>query len=192
MVYSKNCSGDFAGSASLICVPLVILVQNQPREPQEQQIEQPTTLKKSKVRMFKVIGIITIIIVALAILATLFIFFPESDKEIETTPKGSLSFIESTTVPGKYYGDFGGVVKNKDIKITLFDVSLGQTVTMNKPNDGDIVQIPNGCNLTYYDYNHNDKLDGADWLIVHEGDPGDEITVIFKPTGEIIAETSLR
>ena len=191
MVYCQNCGIEVASNVCQNRDLSVILGQTQPQEPQYQQTAQPTTPQQSRISMFKVFGIITIIIVALVILAALFIYSPEPDEKIETTPKGRLQFTNDMTVPGKYYGTFGGSVESNKIEIALVDASLGNTAVMDKPDHGDVVQIPNGCNLTYYDYNDNNKLDGASSLLIQGGEPGDMVSIIFKPTGEIIATAIL-
>lgn len=72
-------------------------------------------------------------------------------------------------------------------RIGLYDTSLDKAGFMNNPEDRDIMQIPGGCNLTYFDINSNKRQDGSDSLRAEGIEPGDKITVVYKPTGGHIA-----
>lgn len=134
--------------------------------------------------------IATVIIAAFLFFAAMIVIFSEPDVDIET-PKGSLLAIEDQNTPGRYYTTFAGSVKNKDLEIRITDVSTGMSTIMDEPVDGEIVNCPSGFSLTYDDANSNHMLDASDTLLVNNGASGDEIEVVYKPNGEIIAMETL-
>jgi hypothetical protein len=110
----------------------------------------------------------------------------------EPIPSGSLIITDDPNVRGKYYGSFQGSVENEDIDIHLYDESSGTTMFMRQPNDGDLLQIRRGCNLTYHDSNQNEKLDAADTLIIQGGERGDMIMIVYRPTQDNIVSITIR
>ena len=79
------------------------------------------------------------------------------------------------------------------IEIKIYDTSADLSALIDTPKDGDSASVgPGLLNITYDDVNENLKLDGADTLIVRNGDAGDKITIINKSTGETIAALNLR
>jgi len=137
-----------------------------------------------------IIGAFTI--AAILFLAAMFVYFSGSDIDVET-PKGSLYSIEDNNIAGRYYVTFAGSVKNKDIEIRITDASTGMPAIMDEPVDGQTSYCASGMSLTYDDAQNppNHKLDGADQLLIQNGAPSDELAVVYKPSGEVVAMVHL-
>lgn len=195
MVHCTNCGSPMTGNVCQRCGWSAIQTQTPYQSPiQPQAYQQPPPGGGGMVIVFAVI-----IIVVVAALAVVFlIVFSDGDSssnggigETETTPKGSLFFTEDPNVAGRYYITFQGSIENTNLEIRITDASTGQSAVMDEPIDGEFAAVGSGMNITYDDANNNQKLDAADQLLIQNGDTSDELTVVYKPTGEIVARATL-
>lgn len=112
-----------------------------------------------------------------------------------STPRGALSFKESSSVDGNYTGcviSLSDEVKLVDSAITIIDSSTGASASQDPiTSEQPISTGTNGMTLTFTDANANSKVDAGDVWKISRGDPGDEIRWIYK-TGELIASYTLQ
>lgn len=156
---------------------------------QHYQMLQPAAQQPVEKGGNKAVWVVVVIVAVCLILATILIITAEPDdsSETKTTPQGSLTFISDPEMDGKYHGTFQGSVRKNDVNISAYDESQGETRYMDPPSDSTFMQVGNGLTIYYDDSNRNRKLDAPDTITLHYAEPGDEITVFYRPTGEVIA-----
>lgn len=165
---------------------------------QHYRMLQPAAQQPVKSESNKGVWIVVGIIVVCFILATMFMIITGSDDSSNTgtnnsqkTPQGSLTFVSDPEMEGAYHGTFQGSVDTNDINISAYDESQGETRIMEQPEIYYSMQVGNGLTITYFDDNNNGRLDAPDTLTLHYAEPDDVITVIYRPTGEIIASYTI-
>lgn len=107
-----------------------------------------------------------------------------------STPTGSFSFSESAHTPGVYNGYLASIsdeVLISEASVTIIDDSTQQSASQDPLLDGSPLQVGGGLKLNYTDSNSNDKLDSGDVWEVENAGSGDQIRLIYRPTGELIA-----
>lgn len=109
----------------------------------------------------------------------------------EPTPQSNLSFSRDPATIDTYSGTFQGTINNSEVEIIVLDISLRIMVVLDLESETTL-QIPGyEMNITYNDTNNDRILDPGDTLIIREGANGDEVYVVYKPTGGIIASVTL-
>lgn len=129
-----------------------------------------------------VIAVILMVAITVVLAAALYAIISVILPDQEITPMHSVRFEEDMENPGKYIGEYQGSVSLDKIEIKVFDKSTDDTILLN-PDTETYKEAPTGINITYKDINQNRDLDIADLLIIHGGDTGDKITVVYLPTG---------
>jgi len=108
----------------------------------------------------------------------------------DLTPPGNLEFAESSTESGLYTGRFTTLSRTvllADVSLTITDISLGESGLLDPLVDSGTVVISSGLRCSFSDVNQNVKLDTDDIFRIEDGDPGDIMRFIYKPTGGTIA-----
>ena len=109
----------------------------------------------------------------------------------EPTPHSNLNFSEDLETIGRYYGTFQGTINNSEVEIIALDSSLRIMIVLDLESETTIQITFYEFNITYSDTNSNSNLDPADELLITGGAQGDEVYVVFKPSGGIIATVTL-
>jgi PKD repeat protein len=111
-----------------------------------------------------------------------------------TTPTGSFSFSESATIAGVYTGSLASIsdeILISDASVTIIDDSTGQSATQDPLLNNTPFQVGVGLKLTFTDSNGNGKLDTGDVWKAENAASGDQIRLVYRPTGGLIASSIL-
>jgi FlaG/FlaF family flagellin (archaellin) len=138
-----------------------------------------------------VIIVILIVVVPIALAAIMFFSVSNMMTTTSTTPTGALDFTESSTTSDMYSGAFVSLSSSVDIpdtSVTIVDDSLGASTTQNPLNPGTTLEVAGGMSFIYQDNNGDNNLDGGDTLRINDGNPGDIIRFVYRPTGGVIAQ----
>lgn len=161
---------------------------------QHYQMQQPVVQQPVETGGNKAAGIVVGIIAVVLILAVILVIIAGSEDPSDggignsgTTPQGSLTFTPDPEMEGAYHGTFQGSVDTDDIDISVYDESQGETRVMEQPELYYSMTVGNELTFTYIDMNENGKIDASDTLNLHSAEPGDTITIIYRPTEEDIA-----
>ena len=138
-----------------------------------------------------VIIVILVVIVPIALAAIMFFSVSNMMTTTSTTPTGALDFTESTQTNGLYTGSFVSLSSSVDIPdtaVTITDDSLGSSATQDPVNPGTTLEVTGGMSFTYHDNTGNNNLDGGDTIMINNGNSGDIIRFVYRPTGGVIAQ----
>jgi FlaG/FlaF family flagellin (archaellin) len=108
----------------------------------------------------------------------------------EVTPHAPLTFREDDNINGVYYGTFDGSVKLSKLEISVLDISIGDSVVL-RPDEAEYAEVTGGLNVTIKDKNANDKLDANDMFKIMGGQPDDQVTIMYIPTGGTVSTITL-
>lgn len=109
----------------------------------------------------------------------------------EPTPHSNLSFSEDSVTIGMYSGTFQGTINNSDVEIIALDSNLRIMVVLDLESETTIQMALYEFNITYSDTNNDSNLDPADEILITGGAQSDEIYIVYKLTGGIIANVTL-
>lgn len=137
-----------------------------------------------------VIAVILLVAITVVLVSVLYVVVNNLISQQEITPKGALIFKEDKDIDGKFTGEFQGSVPLNRVEISAIDFSENKTLFFD-PSTETSKEIPGGLNITYTDVNQDTKLDATDTLVIQNGEHGDMITIIYKPTGEAVARDIL-
>ncbi len=109
-----------------------------------------------------------------------------------TNPTHSnLSFSEDPVTIGRYSGTFQGTINNGEVEIIALDSSLRIMIVLDLESETTKQIHRSEFIITYSDTNSDSNLDPADELLITGGAQGDEVYIVYKPTGGIIATVTL-
>ncbi len=193
MVICQNCEAQVTGDICQNCGQAVTQYQQVPQPYYQQPMPPPYYPPLGPPPKSNMNVVVIIVVFVFLIFASIAILYSLTTLHVNTTttPRGSLLFADDPNVPGRWTGTFQGSVRLEKIDIVLYDASWGMTEVEEQPQNGAVLSITNGCNLTFTDFDANNKLDETDSLLVDGGGPGDRITIVFRSTGETVATFTL-
>lgn len=113
---------------------------------------------------------------------------------IAKTPTASLFLIEDQDIPGHYIGgitNISRIVSWNDVSVIIMDSDVGNaTAALSDPNTK--IEVKGG--MMFY-YNQSDsadtEFDSSDNIEIWNGKKGDQINLLYEPTGGIIADYTI-
>ena len=142
-----------------------------------------------------VIAVILMVAITVVLAAVLYVMVSGMMSTTSTTPTGAMDFTESQTTTGLYNGGFVSLsktVKIADASVTITDDSTGASASQDPLNPTVMLTAGSGLNLTYYDNNGDEKLDGSDTIRCFNAAVGDQIRFVYRPTGGVVAQYNFR
>ncbi len=138
-----------------------------------------------------VIAVILMVAITVVLAAVLYIMVSGMlGGTTEVTPHAPLTFREDDNIDGVYYGTFDGSIRLDKLEISVLDISVGDSVVFNL-DEAQYGEVPFGLNVTVQDKNGNGNLDANDLIKIQGGDAGDQITLMYTPTGGTVATREL-
>lgn len=163
--------------------------------------EEPLAVSASQMRekpstVIWIIVIVVLSMVVLAIFAGGMMYFLVTDMKNDSsnTPMGALVFEKGSNDTGMYTGRFHsllGDVELSEASIIITDDSLGEQLTLDPIINGGTIVITNGLICSFNDVNGNNEIDESDMIIIENGEPGDNIRFVYRPTGGVIVDYTL-